>query len=555
MLKRQLVVLASFGRLTLSAKGERMSLPFGPTSAVGTSPPSLRLLILWWKIEDSGFRSKLNHGKMRILSRLVKAWMNIWVEDDGSQDRFIRLTGFNSIPARGSEERPRGSQDNARSDHRRRCSESNHSGGEVRPGTAGNSNSNSNSLSPKLPTLLLYPSTAILCPDCDRADKDKTAGFSPNHSSTAPTLSNRGGDSSRGMNLSRPEVDLAHQPALTPRPVFDSCPRGRTLQAPPPSSRPTSPGTQFPPSLEEHGINKSSLQRAQDLMCSKLKTVKSSYRRLCTPAPTEPSSLIPPSDDLLGASPHEQLEDAEPISDPPELSTRPEKEPPLIRDPAHSLYEQDIKKILSSCGISIREMEPSKAIVAVPQAGVCGDNPVMNGDFRTVDAARTRGGILTAWNNFLFDCIQYWAGSHMLNVLLRRKADGRLFLITNVYGPTENNSKATFFEELEVVNDTGLFDLPRFNGRNIPTLECLDCALISQDWFLRFPRSTLRALPHPRSDHTPLVVSNAWNSVNSSLESISRFGFKVDGLQKALIIWSKASLPLLINKPTPVCNG
>lgn len=61
-------------------------------------------------------------------------------------------------------------------------------------------------------------------------------------------------------------------------------------------------------------------------------------------------------------------------------------------------------------------------------------------DIRTVDAAGTRGSILTAWNNFLFDCIQHWAGSHMLNVLLRRKADGRLFLITNVYCPTENNS-------------------------------------------------------------------------------------------------------------------
>lgn len=215
----------------------------------------------------------------------------------------------------------------------------------------------------------------------------------------------------------------------------------------------------------------------------------------------------------------------------------------------------------------------------------------------------------------------------MLNVLLRRKADGRFFLITNVYSPTGNNSKATFFEEFrntshlsrglwvaigdfnvllslqdknrtpsnisdilafrEVVNDTRLFDLPFqnksftwSNSRNIPTLECLDRALISQDWFLHFPRSTLRALLCPRSDHTPLVlsaftfvptpsffrfesfwlrcpsvfevISNAWNLVNSSSELISRFSSKVDGLRKALIIWSKGFSSAL-NQQTNSC--
>lgn len=123
---------------------------------------------------------------------------------------------------------------------------------------------------------------------------------------------------------------------------------GRHCKLPPTSNRPTSPGvvptivvgpemvSPLPPisqasklstntlrsfrcssrlASKKNGINKSSLQIAQDLMCSKLKTVKSSYRRLCTSVPTEPSSLIPPSDDLLEASPHEQLKDAEPISD------------------------------------------------------------------------------------------------------------------------------------------------------------------------------------------------------------------------------------------------
>ncbi len=45
------------------------------------------------------------------------------------------------------------------------------------------------------------------------------------------------------------------------------------------------------------------------------------------------------------------------------------------------------------------------------------------------------------------------------------------------------------------------------NGRPTPTLERLDRALISRDWLSIFPRSSLRALPRPRTDHSPLVLS------------------------------------------------
>nr|CAD1835969.1 unnamed protein product [Ananas comosus var. bracteatus] len=48
-------------------------------------------------------------------------------------------------------------------------------------------------------------------------------------------------------------------------------------------------------------------------------------------------------------------------------------------------------------------------------------------EFRTLDATGTRGGLLTAWNNFLFDCIEHWAGSYTLNTLFQRKADKKLF--------------------------------------------------------------------------------------------------------------------------------
>nr|CAD1818104.1 unnamed protein product [Ananas comosus var. bracteatus] len=69
-------------------------------------------------------------------------------------------------------------------------------------------------------------------------------------------------------------------------------------------------------------------------------------------------------------------------------------------------------------------------------------------DFRTRDADGTRGGLLTAWNSSLFDCVQEWKGSFSLTVLLKRRVDGATFMISNVYGPTTASLRADFFLEL-----------------------------------------------------------------------------------------------------------
>ncbi len=177
------------------------------------------------------------------------------------------------------------------------------------------------------------------------------------------------------------------------------------------------------------------------------------------------------------------------------------------------------------------------------------------------------GGLLSAWNPALFDYVQDWVGSYSVNIVLRRKADGLLFMVSNIYGPNRASLRPDFFLELRsicsrtvghwavlgdfnvpiscsdkngppsssvdilnfisVVADTGLIDLPLLNksftwsnGRRTPTLECLDRALVSQSWLIFFPRSSLRALPRPRSDHTPLLLM-ASSFVSSS--SIFRF--------------------------------
>nr|CAD1830576.1 unnamed protein product [Ananas comosus var. bracteatus] len=186
-------------------------------------------------------------------------------------------------------------------------------------------------------------------------------------------------------------------------------------------------------------------------------------------------------------------------------------------------------------------------------------------------------------------------------------------MISNVYGPTDVTLKAYFFQELrsihsfstgiwtllgdfnvllsvddkngatthitdilnfrEVVHDLQLVDLPILNkaftwtnGRGVPTLERLDRAFISTNWVLAFPRSTLRALPRPRSDHTPLVlsaftfipsthlfrfesfwlrhpavfdvVSTAWNSTTSASTPVNQFASKLKSVQTALRNWS-----------------
>ncbi len=74
-------------------------------------------------------------------------------------------------------------------------------------------------------------------------------------------------------------------------------------------------------------------------------------------------------------------------------------------------------------------------------------------DFRTLDADGSRGGLLTAWNPALFDCLRSWASLYSLNVLLKRKADGTVLLVSNIYGPTCPARKGEFFLDLKSIKD------------------------------------------------------------------------------------------------------
>ncbi len=238
---------------------------------------------------------------------------------------------------------------------------------------------------------------------------------------------------------------------------------------------------------------------------------------------------------------------------------------------------------------------------------------------------RALGGIITAWNPALYECDQDWVGDYSVNTVLKRRVDGTLFTISNIYGPTCATLRGAFFQELRaiwaraigvwalvgdfnlllffrdkngppssvldilsfrsVVNDLGLLDLPIqnrsftwSNGRANPTLERLDRVLISRDWLSLFPRSTLRALPRLRSDHTPLlltafsflpasylfrleafwlrhrgtcvVIRAAWDSPGCPAEPARRFSTKLACVSGALKVWSTGLSTVLKRQAT-----
>nr|CAD1831663.1 unnamed protein product [Ananas comosus var. bracteatus] len=88
------------------------------------------------------------------------------------------------------------------------------------------------------------------------------------------------------------------------------------------------------------GINKNSLQRAQDLMCSKLKTMKTSHFVQTSPAVMPVNSDLPLMETPL----------APPIAAP----SPPFAAPAPSRDLALPLTAPEIRKILTSCGINER---------------------------------------------------------------------------------------------------------------------------------------------------------------------------------------------------------
>ncbi len=235
-----------------------------------------------------------------------------------------------------------------------------------------------------------------------------------------------------------------------------------------------------------------------------------------------------------------------------------------LNDPSKCVLVRSFIRNCKCCVVCLQETKLASSSLAKLRS-VCGFSLR---DFRSLDALGSKGGLLTAWNPAVFDCLADWIGFYSLNVILKWKADNRMILISNIYGPSGGSPKDRFYRELldlrglapdiwmalgdfnilfalqdkngapsnvseilrfrGVMQELGLTDLPLLNrsytwtnGRISPTLERLDRAFISPDWLASFPNTNLRARPRPRSDHTPLVVS-----ASSFIPSASLFRFE-----------------------------
>lgn len=168
-------------------------------------------------------------------------------------------------------------------------------------------------------------------------------------------------------------------------------------------------------------------------------------------------------------------------------------------------------------------------------------------------AINNAGGCLIAWKRS-YELINCWSTKHTISVLLKQSKTGVSFVVTNVYGPSEDNLKLNFLEELkslhalvchpwiiggdfnmvrwlvdrsgdmrginlmcafnDVIRELALMDVPLKNRtftwsskRPRPVFSKLDRIFLSPDWASEFPVITLEAMEMAVSDHVPLLLT------------------------------------------------
>lgn len=169
-----------------------------------------------------------------------------------------------------------------------------------------------------------------------------------------------------------------------------------------------------------------------------------------------------------------------------------------------------------------------------------------------LDAIDSRGGCLIAWKRD-YELINSWSTKNTVSAVLRQSATGQCFIVSTVYGPSNEALKQDFILELrqlstmislpwivggdfnlvrwlvdrtgdmqglslmclfnDMIRDLGLEDVPLKNRsftwsskRPEPTLSRLDRIFLSHQWGSTFPVITLEALEMTVSDHAPLLL-------------------------------------------------
>lgn len=169
-----------------------------------------------------------------------------------------------------------------------------------------------------------------------------------------------------------------------------------------------------------------------------------------------------------------------------------------------------------------------------------------------LNAVGSSGGCLIAWKNG-YSKLSSWATRHTISVSLVQQTTGQVFILTSAYGPTDDNMKRAFMEELrfihkmvtvpwllvgdfnlvrfidwtgdmrsfglmtqfnDLINDLALLEVPLKNRsftwsskRPSPSFSKLDRVFASGEWSDHFPHLTLSALEVIVSDHAPLLLN------------------------------------------------
>lgn len=168
-------------------------------------------------------------------------------------------------------------------------------------------------------------------------------------------------------------------------------------------------------------------------------------------------------------------------------------------------------------------------------------------------ASNSKGGTIIIWKR-TFELVSSWSTRHSVTVLLRQISTGAQFLVTNVYGPSEDALKPQFIDELrsllslvavpwilagdfnltrwltdrsanmgsfnlmdlfnQFITDSGVIDVPLRNRaytwsskRPQPVFSKLDRVFTSPEWTNSYPIILLEALEVMVSDHTPIMLT------------------------------------------------
>ncbi|CAN0884427.1 hypothetical protein LINGRAHAP2_LOCUS14836 [Linum grandiflorum] len=198
------------------------------------------------------------------------------------------------------------------------------------------------------------------------------------------------------------------------------------------------------------------------------------------------------------------------------------------------------------------EMEMQRLNWDIAFGDECGGR--RKGEWAILPAVGASGGLLSLWDDDVYEVEVVWVGQWCLVSVLRDRRDGFTWKLVNVYGPQDMVQKRLFvlemqdvwswwnfpgclvgdfnmircldetrdrrrsFAEMVMFNDfiegLGVVDLP-LNGAEFtwsdlrvePSLCRLDRILISSSWEDKYPSCLVRVLPRTCSDHKPLFLS------------------------------------------------